>query len=181
VPRFESQPALLRVGWFTLFAMLSVPMSVAGQVATDTTRADRVVVDSPHFDGPFETCEDSPYPAAPPRLIGFESEPAVSAVSTELTIRALPLKRHYEFLGSLDTLPGVLSDVIIGLEPLGGGGPTMSLITDSIGLVRVELEPGLYFIKPMHVGFGHGTGVIRARSGAVDSLQVWLDPRSRCR
>jgi hypothetical protein len=164
--------------------LLASAEGVLGQRSTTTSRAQRVVIHSPHFDEPDPERGHLNCAARPVRLFGFET--ASNSTDSASTM-------HVRVFRSLTPEPGViqhvsLNGVIVQLTHLIDNGSERRLpvtlrfggTTSADGGLHLSAPPGVYRIRVMNIGYRSGEGVIQFRHFARDSLHVFMDEAAIC-
>jgi hypothetical protein len=164
----------------SLLLALTVGAAAEAQSAPDWTRADRVVLFSPHFDLVPAPSGGVSCPPQPLHLYGFETtaQHATTSFLVRLTLPVEPrrggppvpytnepvrLARRWQD-GRFDDLPDT---------------PTWSASTDSSGRALLRAPAGIYELR-INAGMALGRGVIRIRAGRHDSLHAYVLSAALC-
>ena len=144
------------------------------------SRAERVVLYSPHFDLQPEPYHGLSCPSQPLRLYGFETRSRHASA-------ALLVRVHGPIDPLRDKAPVLYRDVSVRLSRRWLDGRFTDLPessawqvrTDTAGAVLLHVPNGIYELdirdfSPL------GRGIIQVRPGAQDSLQVHLRPSGAC-
>ena len=172
-------PAVLAV----VCAVPLFPRSLVAQ-ADLTSRSDRVVVHSPHFDEVTRPWGGLSCPAPPVHFFGFES-PTNSEAEPVLRVRVMRNRAQESVPIEGD---GLLESVVLALSPYTGTESSppdpmdaaYGVLSDSLGAAEFSVPPGLYWLDVSYIGYGSGAGVISVRAGAADSLHVHLGVGAIC-
>jgi hypothetical protein len=161
-----------------LTAMLLAAPGLAHPQDPVPLRAERLVQQSPHFDELAPPHVPSDCPAGPMHLLGVEQQGALqppNAALLHVLVRKLPRAPGSEpieaevHLERLTDLTG---------QPVDGGG--ISATTRPDGTMDFGGIAGYYQITINAPGFRGGTGQLKMKASATDSLHVYLDPVAAC-
>lgn len=158
---------------------------------TETTRDDRVVLYSPHFDVPVPRWGGLNCPSGPLHLYGFETEAEVGAPSLHVRVFLYDPTKTRDYVLPADgsaaaalvpvrALVRLTHDIRSGLQEELPVESPWAQQADEAGLVSLDVPPGVYRIQFDYLGVGKEEGIIRVRAERSDSLHAYLIPGAVC-
>ncbi len=162
--------------------LLVLPIGAAAeaQSARDWTRADRVVLFSPHFDLVPAPSGGTSCPPQPLHLYGFETTSPHPSSSLLVRLRLPAQPRSGGPPAPYTNEPIRLArrwqeDRFVDLPD----SPPWSASTDSSGRAVLRSPAGIYELR-IDAGMALGRGVIRIRAGRHDSLHAYVLSAALC-
>jgi hypothetical protein len=180
----EGRAGVARLLVIVMVALMGSASDAVAQVENLMTRADRIVLHSPHFDEPDPVRGPLNCAARPLRLFGFETKLAPSDSFSTLHVRVLRYvepelgtTRFEPLLGTMVRLSHLIAQGAVNELPIAAGFVGM---TDEAGAVSLVARPGTYRLQIGHLGFRGGQGLVRIRPAASDSLRAYVEVAAIC-